>query len=66
MSNGECIQEAPDGFYIKQDEETKGYVLRVLKCKDQCLKCTKDSSCIKCKDGFHLSEGECYGNCDPG
>uniref|UniRef100_A0A6I8SHP8 Proprotein convertase subtilisin/kexin type 5 n=1 Tax=Xenopus tropicalis TaxID=8364 RepID=A0A6I8SHP8_XENTR len=51
LYNGECREGCPQGHYAAEST--------CIQCPPNCDLCDRDSTCIRCLEGFHLDKGVC-------
>ncbi|XP_053098727.1 R-spondin-2 isoform X3 [Hemicordylus capensis] len=60
---GECLNSCPSGYYGLRAPDMN----RCSRCRiENCDSCFSRDFCTKCKPGFYLYRGRCFGECPDG
>ncbi|KAH1177211.1 hypothetical protein KIL84_010913, partial [Mauremys mutica] len=60
---GECLHSCPSGYYGLRAPDMN----RCSRCRiENCDSCFSRDFCTKCKAGFYLHRGRCFGECPDG
>ncbi|CAF0981869.1 unnamed protein product [Adineta ricciae] len=67
LSDGHCVHDCPDGFYINESRTVEIETNICMPCTIGCKGCTKERQCVKCDEtkGYHLDGNECIPTCPP-
>ncbi|UJR15817.1 hypothetical protein I4U23_002746 [Adineta vaga] len=65
LSDGHCVNDCPDGFYINESRTVEIETNVCLPCTLGCKGCNKEKQCVRCYEdkGYHLVGDECAPTC---